>query len=86
MSECCTEPGCARKQPVLLRPGPWGDGWYIITRYTRTVREGKADLIRAEVKHKLDAETCAALDEWRAAAKRGTDTELATADEADAAC
>jgi hypothetical protein len=67
-NQCCDELGCVRKQPVLLRPGPWGDGWYVITKYTRTKREGKSDLIRAEIKHKLDDETCATLDLWRTAA------------------
>jgi hypothetical protein len=64
---CCDEHGCTRKQPMLLRPGTWSDGWYVVTKYTRKGRDGQADLIRAETKHRLDDEASAALNRWREA-------------------
>ena len=55
---CCTEPGCRRKTPILLRRGDLSGHWYVITRYTR--RDGGG--IRATEKHALDEATSAALN------------------------
>jgi hypothetical protein len=71
---CCDEYGCTRKQPVLVRPGGFDPNrWYAITRHRRHEREGKPDLIEAQQKHVLDADTCAALSRMRDAYEAGSD-------------
>lgn len=57
MPGCCNEPTCRRAKPILLRPGPFSNGWFVITDYTRDPN-GR---IRATAKHRLDDEMSAAL-------------------------
>lgn len=68
---CCDEHRCTRAQPILLRESQWIPGvWFLVTRYRRVPRPGKPDLIEAQQKHRLDAETCAALTRWRDATRQ----------------
>ncbi|MEV1295804.1 hypothetical protein [Pseudonocardia sp. NPDC049635] len=47
---CCSEYNCRRKQPILVRPEPFGGGWVAVTKY----RKRGANGLVADEKHRLD--------------------------------
>lgn len=49
-TNCCGEYNCRRKQPILVRPEPFGSGWVAITKYRKRGENG----IVATEKHRLD--------------------------------
>lgn len=56
---CCTEHGCRRSKPFLIRLGPFSGRWLLITDYKTT---GDRDqFIEAKAKHDITDDLIAAL-------------------------
>jgi hypothetical protein len=57
---CCNEYGCKRKNPVLIRQGPFSDRWYAGTSYTEKdgsvvrISDGGKHDITDQMRHWLD--------------------------------